>query len=174
MKTGNQFDWLRNRYNPLHNLCWDPSVTADNIQLYIQQHHDNEEGATTADKTQLTPLHLLAANPSVTSQLILAYLQLAPDVALTKNNIGETPLHMLCSAPCSSDASGGAISRLYLATEEGRIAAFMEDDKGRTSFDRLREKGFDEIAFLQNYSFGGLMVWWYECLGIDIFADNGN
>ena len=41
--------WLRNRYNPLHNLCWDPSVKAYNIQKYIQEHCDNKERAGTHD-----------------------------------------------------------------------------------------------------------------------------
>ena len=161
--------WLRNRYNPLHSLCWDPSITADSIQQYIQEHHDNKERARINDRPQFTPLHLLAANPSATGDMITAYLQLAPDVATIQDNFGKMPLHMLCSVPSFSDASGGAI-RAYLASEKTKKAAFMRDSDERTPFDRLCEKGFDEMPFLNNGSFGGIMVWWYDCLGIDIFA----
>ena len=178
--TNDQRDrWLRDHYNFLHNLCWNPSVTASNIQQCIQQHHDGQERGRTNDLPQFTPLHLLAANPSVTGQMITAYLQLAPDVAVMQDSIGSTPLYMLCSVPYFSDDSGGAISiiRAYLASEEGRRAAFMkdfEDDKRRTPFDRLCEKGFDELLFLNNRSFGGLIVWWYDCLDINLFAEYVN
>ena len=104
--------------------------------------------------------------------MITAYLQLASDVAVMQDNIGNTPLHMLCSVPCFSEASGGAM-RAYLAFEEGRAAAFMKDDKGRTPFDHLYfEKKVDTMLFLTNESFGGMMVWWYDCLGIDFFAED--
>ena len=51
--------WIRNRYNPLHNLCYDQSVTADDIHQYIQQHHDGDERAPTKDKPQTTNHNLL-------------------------------------------------------------------------------------------------------------------
>ena len=73
----------------------------------------------------------------------------------------------------SLDASGGAI-RAYLAFEEGRTAAFIKDDKERTPFDRLCESGFDRMIFLKNDLFGGLMVWCYDCLGINIFTADAN
>ena len=76
---------------------------------------------------------------------------------------------MLCSVPCFSDASGDAM-RAYLGFEEGRTAVFMKDDTGRTPFEWLFEKDFDDIVFLNNQSFAGLMVWWYDCLGIYSFA----
>ena len=161
-----------NRYNPLHNLCWDPSVTADDIQQYIQQHHNNHERARTNDKPKFTPLHLLTANPSVASDMISVYLRLAPDVATMQDNIGKTALHMLCSVPYSSDASGDAI-RAYLAFEEGKMAAFVKDSEGRTPLGCLCERGFDEMMFLKNKSFGGLIMWWYDhCLGINFFAED--
>ena len=103
--------------------------------------------------------------------MIISYLQLAPNVATMQNNFGETPLHMLCSVTYFSDASGGAI-KAYLDSEEGRIAAFMKDYKGRTPFDRLCEKSIDDMLLSTNESFGGLMVWWYDCLGIGIFAED--
>ena len=40
---------IRNRYNSLHKICWNPSVTTDNIQQCIQQHHDDDARATTKD-----------------------------------------------------------------------------------------------------------------------------
>ena len=46
----------------------------------------------------------------------------------------------------------------------------MRDDKGRTTFDFLCEKSRDELIFLENKSFGGLTVWWYDCLEINFFA----
>ena len=211
-----QDQWLRNRYTPLHNLCWDPSVTAHDIQQNIQQHiltdevqdlsnnrkdvkrsrkrckpfyklcckpseadiiHErktqNEEKTRTNDKPQFTPLHLLAANPSVTGDMITAYLHFAPDVAVMQDNIGKTPLHMLCSAPNSFNDRGGAI-RAYLGFEEGRRAAFARDKKGKTPLDQLFEKGFDEMPFLKNKYFGGMMVWWYDCLGMDLFTVEAN
>ena len=48
--THQEFDqWLRNCHNPLHNVCWDPSITANNVQQYIQTHHNDEERATTKE-----------------------------------------------------------------------------------------------------------------------------
>ena len=55
---------------------------------------------------------------------------------------------------------------------EGKKAAFMKDNEDRTPFDRLCVKDFDEMVFLKNKSFGGLMVCWYDCLDIDIFAQD--
>ena len=164
-----QTQWLRNRYNPLHNLCWDPSVTVEQIEKYIQEHHGNEERATTNDKPRFTALHLLAANPSVTAKMITTYLRLVPDVATMQDNIGETPLHILCSAALFSESSGGAI-RAYLYCSEGKKAAFMKDQTGRTPFDCLCEKSFDDMPFLENKSFVDLVVWWSDCLDVNLFT----
>ena len=154
--------WIRNRYNPLHEVCWDPSVTANNIHQYIQNHHDDgEERATTKDKPHFIPLHLLAANPSVTGDMIVAYLQLAPDVATMRDGKDKTPLHMLCSVPSFVDSTGSAIETYLGACNEGKEAAFMTDNEGRTPFDCLCEKNVDELLFLENKSFAGLVVWWY-------------
>ena len=90
-----------------------------------------------------------------------------------QNDIGKTPLHMLCSVPYSSDASVGAFSA-YIACGEGRIAAFMKDNEGKTPLDHLCERGLNDMSFLMNESFGGLMVWWCDCLGIDILAEDAN
>ena len=169
-----QFDqWVKNRYNPLHNLCWDPSVTVSSIQQYIQQHHDNEERATTTDRPQFTPLHLLAANPSVTGEMIQAYLQLTPDVAIMQDDKGKTPLHILCSLPSVFEGTGGAIKAYMEECVEGKKAAFIRDGEGRTPFYCLCEKHFDELVFLENKTLGGLMTWWYvHCLDINLFAEN--
>ena len=173
--------WLRNRYNPLHNLCWDPSVTAGDIQQYIQQQYiqehndDNDERARTNDKPQFTPLHLLAANPSVTGEMITAYLELAPDVAEIQDNIDQTPLHMLYAVPSFCDDIGGAIKAYLGSCNEGKKAAFMKDCEGRTPFECLCEKNFDELSFLQDKTFGGLMIWWYgHCLDMNLFAEDGD
>ena len=141
------------------NLCLSWKVAKN----YMRWDYDDAR-ARTRDRPQFTPLHLLVANPSVTSQMIFTYLQLAPDVATMQDNIGGTPLHMLCSVVSFSDASA------FPAKEQGRRATFMQDDEGRAPFDRLFEKRFDEMLFLENKSFADLMVWWYECLGIDFFA----
>ena len=162
--------WIRNRYNPLHNLCWDPSVNATNIQQYIQQHHNNDERARTNDKPQFTPLHILAANPSAAGDMITTYLQLAPDVAVMQDNKGKTPLHMLCSVPSFLDGTGGAIVAYLGGCSEGKKAAFMTDNEGRTPFDCFCEKNVEGLLFLENTNFGGLMAWWYDCLGINLFA----
>ena len=55
---------------------------------------------------------------------------------------------------------------------EGKKASFMTDNEGKTPLDCLHcEKHFDELLFLENKSFGGLMTWWYDhCLGINLFA----
>ena len=164
-------NWLKNRYNPFHDLCWTPSVTAQDITEYIQGHDKNEETAKTKDKPQFTPLHLLVANPSVSGELIRAYLELAPEVATMKDNRGQTPLHLLCSAPCMTNSSGGAI-RAYLEQEQGKMAGFMKDDQGRTPFEYLCQKGYGDMPFLENKCFGGLMVWWFDCLDISLFAEN--
>ena len=248
-----QLPWLQYRYNELHNLCWDPSVSPQNIQHYIQFNSKYQARDKTSDKPQFTPLHLLAANPSVTGELILAYLQLAPDVAIMQDGIGQTPLHMLCSVACSSDSYSGGIRaylgcsegmkaafikdekgrtplfylladnpyvtgemitvylqlapdaavmkdntgmtplhmlcsvscssesyggaiRTYLGFSEGKRAAFMKDDDGRTPFQCLCEKSsFDKLSFLDDdKSFGGLTVWWYDCLGINLFRKHNN
>ena len=166
--------WIRNHYNTLHNLCWDSSVTANNIQQYfIQMHHDGKERARTKDKPQFTALHLLAANPSVTGDMITAYLHFAPGVATMYDNKGKTPLHMLCAAPSLVDGTGSAIETYLGGHIEWRQAAFMKDDEGKTPFDYLFEKNFDELLFLENKSFAGLMVWWYShCLDISLFAED--
>ena len=164
-----QLLWLRNRYNPLHSLCWDTSVTAEAISDHIQKPHENEERARTNDKPLFTALHLLAANPSVTAKMITTYLQLAPDVAIMQDNIGQTPLHILCSVPHLSAFSSAAITA-YLGCSEGRITAFMKDSEGRTPFECLCQKSFDDLLFLKNKSFGGLLVWWHESLSINLFA----
>ena len=151
--------WLWTRYNSFHNLCWDPTVTADRIQEYMREHRD-EARARTNDKPQFTPLHLLAANPSVDGEKIATYLTSAPYVAVMQDNLGMTPLHMLCSNLYSLRASQDAI-RAYLSFEEGRAAAFMVDHEGKSPLDRLLyEKRFEE-------SFGSMMLLWFTCFGVD-------
>ena len=167
-----QIQWFRGRFNAFHNLCGDPDVTAEDIQEYIHgrpQH--NVERARTKDKPQFTALHLLAANPNVTAELITAYLQLAPDVAVIQDNNGETPLHMLCSAQYISKEAAVAI-RAYCSDKngEGKKAAFMRDRRGRTPFECLCEKSLDDLLFLGNRSFRDLMIWWYECVDINLFS----
>ena len=154
-----QREWPRNRYNPLHNLCCQPSPSPQAILQYIQGHSDNEVRARTNDKPQFTALHLLAANPSVTGDMITAYLQLAPDVATMQDSIGMTPLHMLCSRPYFSNSTRDAI-RAYLSFSEGKEAAFMMDDEDRKPL---------EYIYSENTSFASLMMWWYDCLGMSIF-----
>ena len=88
---------LKNCCNPLHNLCWDPTVTAHNIQQHIQLQASNGERATTKDKPQFTALHLLAANLSVTGDMIATYLNIATDVAIMQDNIGKTSNALLDS-----------------------------------------------------------------------------
>ena len=127
--------WIRNRYNHLHNLCWDPSVNAENVQQYIQTHHHDEERAATNDIPQFTPLHLLAVNPSITGDMITAYLRLAPDVDTMQDNKAKTPLHMLCSVPSYVDGTGSATEPYLGGCMEGKKAAFMADDEGRTSLE---------------------------------------
>ena len=80
---------------------------------------------------------------------------------------------MLCSVPYSSNDTDGAI-RAYLASEEGRTVASMRDNEGKKPLDLLCERGFDDLVFLKNKSFADLMVWWYDCLGIDFFAVKSN
>ena len=46
----------------------------------------------------------------------------------------------------------------------------MKDNGGRTPFDRLCEQDFDEVLSIHDESFACTMVWWYNCLGIDILA----
>ena len=62
----------------------------------------------------------------------------------------------------------------YPASEVGRIAAFMKDNDGRTPFNTLCERGADEILFLTNKSFGGLIMWWNYYLGIDFVVEDVN
>ena len=167
------YQWLKSRYSPLHNLCWDPSVTTNNIHQYIQTHHNGEERATTKDKPQFTPLHILAVNPSVTGELITPYLQLAPDVATMQDNKQDkTPLYMLCSVQSFVDSTGSTIGAYLGGCIEGKQSAFVTDDEGVSPFDYLCEKSFDDLIFLENKSFaGGLMVWWYDhCLDISLFS----
>ena len=57
--------------SPLYQLCWDLSVTANNIK----KHHYDKDRTKTKDKPQFTPFYpLLAANPSVTGDMITTYL----------------------------------------------------------------------------------------------------
>ena len=168
-----QIQWLQHRYNPLHHLCCNPAVSAQEIKQYIQQHQDKEEIAKTDDKPELTALHLLAANPSLKGDMITTYLKLAPGVAVMQDNLGMTPLHLLCSLPYFSGDTGGAI-KAYLDCSVGKNAAFMMDYKGKTPFDYLCEKRFDELLFLEkNKTFAGLVVWWYGCLELGIEAIEG-
>ena len=155
-----QLQWLQNRYNHLHNLCWDPSVSPQAIEQYIQEHKNNEERSRTCDKPQFTALHLLATNPSVTAQMIASYVQLMQD------NIGQTPLHILCSVPHFCEDTGDAI-RAYLGCSEGKKAAFVRDDKGRTPLNYLCEN-----ENFMNKTFGDLMAWWYGCLDINLFIQD--
>ena len=66
------------------------------------------------------------------------------------------------------------VMRLEPSSKEGRTTAFMKDNEGRAPFDRLCEKGFDAMLFLNDTSFGGLMMWWYDCLYITFFARDAN
>ena len=104
--------------------------------------------------------------------MITIYLQLAPDVATMRDNIRKTPLHMLCSVPCPcfSNSTGGAIRAYTEQCVEGKMAAFMKDNEKMTPFDYLCEKSYDDMEFLKNKSFGGLMEWWHDCLGINLLA----
>ena len=86
--------------------------------------------------------------------MITAYLQLDPDVAVMQDNIGKNSLHMLCSVPSFFDGTGDAITA-YLSFSEGRKAAFMPDNEGRTPLECLYDKSFDGLLFLENKSFGG-------------------
>ena len=163
-----QHNFLLNHYNPFHSLCWNPFVSPQEIHQYIQDHNENEERTKTIDKPEFTALHLLAANPSVTGEMITAYLQLAPDVAIEEDNIGMTPLHVLCSVPYFSNSTGGAI-RAYLGFSEGKEAAFKMDNAEKLPFQYLCEKSFDELPFLHGRTFVDLLEWWYHCMGVNLF-----
>lgn len=99
--------------------------------------------------------------------MITTYLQLAPDVAVMKDNIGQTPLHMLCSVPYISDGQVGAI-RAYLSCSNGKRAVFMTDNEGRTPLECMFEKSYNKLFPLVCESFLDFMVWWYGCLDIDL------
>ena len=186
-----QIEFLRNRYNPLHNLCWDPSVTPQAVRQYIASSRssrccfflkrtldalafrtkEDEERARTNDKPKFTALHLLAANPSANGDMITAYLQLAPDVAVMQDDIGMTPLHMLCSRPYFSNSTRDAISS-YLSFSDGKEAAFMIDEKGKFPLDYLYEN--DSVGLLApsvGGSFSDIMVWWYACLDMNLLVE---
>ena len=168
-----QNEWLRNRYNPLHNICCDPFSSPQAILQNIQGHNNNNNNelrARTNDKPQFTALHLLAANPSVNGDMITTYLQLAPDVAVMRDNINQTPLHMLCSRPYFSNSTHDAI-RAYLSFKEGKEAAFMMDIQGKKPFQYLCEKSFDDMTFLKNKSFGSLFFWWFDCLEMSLYIE---
>ena len=48
---------------------------------------------------------------------------------------------------------------------------FMKDNEGMTPLDCLVCKTtYDDMVFLKNKSFNGLMEWWYDCVGINLFA----
>ena len=79
---------------------------------------------------------------------------------------------MLCSAPHFSNETGDAI-RAYLGFSEGKKAAFDQGVKRRMPFERLLfAKSFDDMPFLENKSFAGFMVWWYDCLGIKLVMNS--
>ena len=102
--------------------------------------------------------------------MITAYLQLAPDVATMQDSIGMTPLHMLCSLPQLSYGTG-SVFRAYFDCSEGKEAAFMTDSQGKTPFQYLCEKSFDDMPFLKNNSFGGLLCWWFDGLEMNLFTE---
>ena len=62
---------------------------------------------------------------------------------------------MLCSVPYFSNASGGAI-RAYLASEEGEIAALMNDGEERRLLINFVRRAL--MKWLMNKSFGSMMV----------------
>ena len=91
-----------------------------------------------------------------------------------QDEIGQTPLHTLCSVPHFSDSAGGAI-RAYLRRCEGKKTAFMVDHKNKTPLNYLcSEKSFDDLLFLENKSLSGLIAWWYDCLDINLFMEGAN
>ena len=90
-----------------------------------------------------------------------------------QDNMGQTPLHIICFVPYFTDDKGGAI-RAFLGCSEWKKAAFVKSHEGRTPFEYLCEKTFDELSFLDGEKIGDLTVWWYHCLGINLFAEDAN
>ena len=104
--------------------------------------------------------------------MITAYLQLAPDVAVVQDDIEMTPLHsMLFLHPYFSDDNGCAI-RAYLSFNEGKEAALITDSQGKTPFQYLCDTSFDNMPFIKNKSFWGLLFWWFDCLEIKLFTED--
>ena len=53
-----------------------------------------------------------------------------------------------------------------------RIFTASSMSGGLTTIDCLFNcYSFGEMVFLRNKSFSGLMVWWYECAGINFFVE---
>lgn len=167
-----QVDWLRNhRYNAFQKLCSSASVSSKEIREYISEHNGNEEIASVNDVSKMTALHVLAANPHVTGEMIDTYLELIPDAITAQDIYGKTAIHLLCSLPSLQRTSGNAI-RAYFQRKNGIDAAYMKDADGKTPFDYLCLNQFEELPFLEEKSFSGLMAWWHdeECAGFNLFC----
>ena len=87
--------WLENRFDrlPLHQLCYDPNVTLEQLEEFLltnNYHHsrnnnsrDNDTDATSSQKESLdsigmTALHVLACNPYVKPEMIVLLLKYFP------------------------------------------------------------------------------------------------
>ena len=166
-------NWLKHRLNPFQNYCCTTDVTTQGIREHIQSNQNAEEVAIINDKHKMTALHLLVANPYMTSDSVLiTYLNLVPHAATIRDSSGRTALHILCSLPCLPYSSGDMI-RAYIQNAKGREAAFSKDSEGKTPFDHLCcRDSFDDVPFLEkgNKTVSGLMIWWHEAIGMNLFA----
>lgn len=84
--------WLKHRFEnlPLHELCYNPNVTIEQIQSVLStsattnHHNSNDEISTfsllsSTDLLDMTPLHVLCCNPNVTPKMITYILDLYSD-----------------------------------------------------------------------------------------------
>ena len=90
-----------------------------------------------------------------------------------KASIGMTPLHILCTVQSFPSCTGDGIRAYLDCCIERKNAAFMIDHKGKTPFDCICEKSLGELLFLENKTFGGVVICWYDhCLDMNMFAED--
>ena len=63
------------------------------------------------------------------------------------------------------------VIRVYLSFTEGKEAAFMIDNKGKTPLDYLCRNDSDELAALVGGAFSDVMAWWYDCLDMNLLVE---
>ena len=86
-------EWLVHQMDeaPFHKLCYDSSVTTNQINEYLNE-NGNDSALTVDPYHGMTPLHVLTMNPHAPADAIAALFESNTEAAFLRDNKRNTPL----------------------------------------------------------------------------------